>query len=763
MFEVEDLAVASPATVSRCGMIYMDPGFCVPTAVRITSWTQALPKHWKKSFEQELKDLCTAYIDPLVLFVRRNLKEYVPTVDNNLIHSLFNVMDAFIVQFTPTPATADMTPERFDIAKKSNRPLFLMSAIWSIGASCDATSRPEFDRCFRDLLAKNNDTAYFPSEGSVYDHTWRFSPNPDDEVECKWINWVESKPPFVLKARTKFQDVIVPTIDTIRQNFILEHLMANKCHVAAVGPTGTGKTVAVADCIMKSLPERFQDKFQGIFITFSAQTHANKLQDSLISKMEIRNRRQNIIGPQAGKHFIVFVDDTNLPQKEQYGAQPPIEVLRQYLGHSGVYSFHPPIKFNTIIDMSLALAMGPPAGGRNPISNRFMRFFNYIAFPELSDSAVETIFSTMLETAFRANKFDAQIMEMMPIMVRSSITIFEKCCKSFVPTPAHVHYSFNLRDVSRVFAFIYDVDAKTIKAPQSLLRLWIHENSRIYRDRLIDSTDRGTFDAMVDEELKMKFGYEKGLEEIVPGGFLVWGDYMVPGADPRIYSEVPTTDALLQRINEGLQLYNDDNQVQMPLVMFRDALEHVSRICRVLKMPNGHALLLGIGGSGRKSLCRLACYLMENMEMYSMEISRNFSLKDWRDAVGKLLRSAGCEDKKYVFLFADTQIVKPIFLEDVASLLTSGDIPNLFEDKDLELIYDAYKAVCMSEGLPATKLSMYSRFIKEVRANLHIVLAFSPIGEVFRTRMRMFPALVNNCTIDWFSEWPQEALQGVAR
>ncbi|RNC37005.1 dynein heavy chain, partial [Trypanosoma cruzi] len=128
----------------------------------------------------------------------------------------------------------------------------------------------------------------------------------------------------------------------------------------------------------------------------------------------------------------------------------------------------------------------------------------------------------------------------------------------------------------------------------------------------------------------------------------------------------------------------------------------------------------------------------------------------------KLLLDCGKDDKKRTFLFSDTQLVHPTLMEDVAGLLTSGDVPNLFEDQDIELINEKFKGVCMSENLPTTKVSVYARFIKEVRSNLHVVLAFSPIGEAFRTRIRMFPSLITCCTIDWFTEWPGEALISVA-
>jgi dynein heavy chain len=62
-------------------------------------------------------------------------------------------------------------------------------------------------------------------------------------------------------------------------------------------------------------------------------------------------------------------------------------------------------------------------------------------------------------------------------------------------------------------------------------------------------------------------------------------------------------------------------------------------------------------------------------------------------------------------------------------------------------------------SLPA----LYNFFIERVKKNLHIVLCFSPIGDAFRTRVRMFPSLVNCCTIDWFKGWPQDALVSVAK
>eukprot|EP00878_Enallax_costatus_P021558 GHUV01022830.1.p2 GENE.GHUV01022830.1~~GHUV01022830.1.p2 ORF type:complete len:215 (-),score=38.72 GHUV01022830.1:1023-1667(-) len=117
------------------------------------------------------------------------------------------------------------------------------------------------------------------------------------------------------------------------------------------------------------------------------------------SKMD--KRRKGVYGPPAGKRCIIFVDDLNMPQRERYFAQPPLELLRQWFDHGGWYERKPPCAFKNIVDTQFVGAMGPPGGGRNPVSARLLRHFNFLSFAELSDESVERIFSTILGAFFR--------------------------------------------------------------------------------------------------------------------------------------------------------------------------------------------------------------------------------------------------------------------------------------------------------------------------------------------------------------------------
>ena len=91
------------------------------------------------------------------------------------------------------------------------------------------------------------------------------------------------------------------------------------------------------------------------------------------------------------------------------------------------------------------------------------------------------------------------------------------------------------------------------------------------------------------------------------------------------------------------------------LLFFLSKGEHVLRIARVLSMPRGNALLAGVGGSGRQSVTRLAAHVCE-MEIFSIEVSKSYSMTDWREDLKTVLRLAGAQGKPTVFLFTDTQI-----------------------------------------------------------------------------------------------------------
>jgi dynein heavy chain len=136
---------------------------------------------------------------------------------------------------------------------------------------------------------------------------------------------------------------------------------------------------------------------------------------------------------------------------------------------------------------------------------------------------------------------------------------------------------------------------------------------------------------------------------------------------------------LKKKTEQALENFNLLNRSKkMDLVLFEDAIGHVVNIHRVITTQGGHSLLVGVGGSGRKSLTELATSIA-TFEIVSLEMKKGYSMKDWRDDVReRLFQACGVEGNPLVFLFSDTQIINEAFVEDINNILNNGRIPNLY-------------------------------------------------------------------------------------
>ena len=221
--------------------------------------------------------------------------------------------------------------------------------------------------------------------------------------------------------------------------------------------------------------------------------------------------------------------------------------------------------------------------------------------------------------------------------------------------------------------------------------------------------------------------------------YLLYSCYTDPKASKKSYRRVRDLPVFQKNMVQYLDDYNQISSKPMKLVLFLFAVQHVCKISRVLQMPRGNALLAGVGGSGRQSVTRLAAHLSD-MEVFSIEVSKSYSLVDWREDIKKVLKRAGMEGKATVFLFADTQIKQEAYLEDINGLLNAGEVPNLFENSEKAEIADKVREAARNEGLDGdgTPTTLFAYFVNRCRAMLHMCLAMSPIGDAFRTRLRMF-------------------------
>lgn len=181
-------------------------------------------------------------------------------------------------------------------------------------------------------------------------------------------------------------------------------------------------------------------------------------------------------------------------------------------------------------------------------------------------------------------------------------------------------------------------------------------------------------------------------------------------------------------------------------------------------MGHGNVLLLGHGGSGRRSAIRLAASMID-ADLFEIDANKDYDSEQWRQDIRKMLMNIGLHAKFTVFMFCNVQMVEAHFLDDISILLTTGDLPNLYPSDEKAVILDAMHNLAKQEDMKIdmTPLSLYSLFTERVRQHLRFALVISALSEEYRKCFIIYPALNNFCTLDWFNDWPDDALEHVAK
>lgn len=793
IFEPMDLLEASPATVSRVGMILMEPHM-MGWIHLYDSWKKTLPKSLQ---DHELHDMDVFFINvftPLVsIFEKGTFELTAPTKIQAVVATLLKIAKPFFDKFEQKEFYSGMEPKEkrayFD-------KVFIYATVWSLGATLTVDHRLKFDSTLKKLLntpdsslsqeqAKKHRKVELPDGGSgrVFEHYLKVEdPEQLDDgtfkVTTRWPKWsddlINSFDLSNLDERTQANEIIVDTVDLIRYSKLIEQYIQNLNHVLVCGPTGTGKTIYIKK-ILKKLDKSI---YQTIEIGFSAQTTAGQVQDIVDSQL-IRRSSKGIYGPPPNKRMIVFVDDLSMPKKEKYGAQPPIELLRQLLGKNGWYDAvekHKP--FKVIQDIVFVSAMSPPGPGRNEITARFQRLLNLISFTSIDEGQMETIFRTILNWHFQSKNFEDAVTRMAIPLVKATSQVYIQVIEKFKPLPSKSHYLFNLRDFAKVIFGICMADKDRYKTKEIIIKLWVHEIWRVFGDRLNTEEDRLILLKEILKKLTQKNLGEnfdnlfadiadsqtKTVDTLEQMRKLIFTDVTTSTAlKTRPYELIMDNDKLLRSCENALKSYDMSSEKPLNIVLFNFAIEHLLIVSRILKQPGGNALLVGVGGSGRQSLTKLAAKIAD-YNLFQIELSKTYGITEWKDDLKKTLKTAGGMAENTVFLFRDSQVKYESFIEDINNLLNNGEVPNLFPPEErgeiLELSRKNAKSLDL-ENVETTEQLM-TLFTETTKKKLHVVLCFSPIGDNLKNKIRMFPALVNCCTIDWYFEWPLDALVSVA-
>ncbi|XP_053402509.1 dynein axonemal heavy chain 5-like isoform X4 [Mercenaria mercenaria] len=753
VFEPHNIDNASPATVSRNGMVYMSSSGLDWSPI-LKGWLNTRPLN-----EQSI--IYDLFEGSFPIIYRQAIQNYSFKMD---------VLEAFVIA-QACKLMAGLIPKREEkdaqaLSREHYERLYIFTLMWSIGAFLELDDRAKMEEFMRNNEEFKLDLPELPAEG---EHTM-FEYLVDDKGQ--WAHWDTRVSDYVYPRDTtpEYSSILVPMVDNVRTTSLIDTIAKQSLGVMLIGEQGTAKTVMINGYMAKYNPEYHLEKS----LNFSSATTPLMFQRTIESYVD--KRVGTTYGPPAGKRMTVFIDDINMPVINEWGDQIGNEIVRQLIEYSGFYNLEKPGDFTNITDMQFLAAMIHPGGGRNDIPQRLKRHFVIFNCTLPSNNSIDKIFRVIGTGHYcEERSFKADVRDLVARLVPITRRLWQLTKIKMLPTPAKFHYIFNLRDLSRIWQGMINTLSSVVDSEKVVLQLWKHECCRVIADRFVSPEDYSWFEKTILRVVSEEMDEEVYLPYVKPTFYFT--DFMrdAPEATgdepedadfdmPKIYEPVPTFEALEERLLMFLQQYNESIRGSgMDLVFFRDAMTHLVKISRIIRTPRGHALLVGVGGSGKQSLTKLASFIA-GYKTFQITLTRSYNVSNLLEDLKFLYRTSGQQGKGITFIFTDQEIKDEGFLEYLNNVLSSGVVANLFARDEMDEILGELIPVMKKEfpRRPPSNENLYEYYLTRVRNNLHVVLCFSPVGEKFRARSLKFPGLISGCTMDWFQRWPRDALIAVA-
>ncbi|KAB1266021.1 Dynein heavy chain 17; axonemal [Camelus dromedarius] len=509
VFEISHLRTATPATVSRAGILYINPADLGWSPV-VSSWIE---RRKVQSEKANLMILFDKYLPTCLDKLRVGFKRITPVPEITVIQMILYLLECLLTEENVPP----------DSAKELYELYFAFACSWACGGAMFQDQLVDYRVEFSKWWINEFKTIKFPSQGTVFDYYI----DPDTK---RFLPWTDRVPAFELDPDVPLQASLVHTTETIRIRYFMDLLMEKSWPVMLVGNAGTGKSVLMGD----KLDSLSTDDYLVQAVPFNFYTTSAMLQGILEKPLEKKSGRN--YGPPGTKKLIYFIDDMNMPEVDKYGTVAPHTLIRQHMDHGHWYD-RQKLTLKDVHNCQYVACMNPTSGSFT-IDPRLQRHFCVFAVSFPGQEALMTIYSTILTQHLVCRSVPMAVQRMSGQLVASALALHQKVTSTFLPTAIKFHYVFNLRDLSNIFQLrmltllrpgqgLLFSSAEILKIPLDLVRLWLHEAERVYGDKMVDEKDQTTLLRVTMASTKKFFDLDLGAQYIksavknVPSVFLM--------------------------------------------------------------------------------------------------------------------------------------------------------------------------------------------------------------------------------------------------
>ena len=755
MFEVETLKYATLATVSRCGMVWFSEDTVTPSmmvsnyldnlrAVAFEDLDEdavATGQSAAKalSIQAQVADLLQAFLttDDFILNALEraegfnHIMEFTVSRVLTTLFSLLNKSVRDIIEYNAQHVDFPLDPEQIEsyIAKK-----LLLALVWSLTGDCPLSDRKRFGDALAGLATFGNPLLGDNSSLIDFDVTL---------PKAEWSSWQTQVPTIEVNTHSITQtDVVIPTLDTVRHEDILYSWLAEHKPLLLCGPPGSGKTMTLFSALRK-LPN-----MEVVGLNFSSATTPDLLIKTFEQYCEYKKTLNGVIlsPTQIGRWLVLFCDEINLPAPDKYGTQRAISFLRQLVEQNGFWRTSDKT-WVTLDRIQFVGACNPPTdAGRTPMGARFLRHAPLIMVDYPGELSLHQIYGT----------FNSAVLKIIPslrgyseALTKAMVQFYLESQQRFTPK-IQPHYVYSPRELTRWVRGIYEAirPLETLSI-EGLVRIWAHEALRLFQDRLVAEEERNWTNEAVNR-IALDF-FPTIEQDKALGGPILFSNWLSKNYVP------VDREQLRDFVKARLKTFCEE-EVDVPLILFNDVLEHVLRIDRVFRQPQGHLILIGVSGSGKTTLSRFVAW-MNGLKVFQIKVHGKYSAEDFDDDLRDVLRRSGCKGEKICFIMDESNVLDSGFLERMNTLLANAEVPGLFEGDELASLMTACKEGAQRQGLLLdSQEELYKWFTQQIVKNLHVVFTMNPPEDGLSSKAATSPALFNRCVLNWFGDWSDQAL-----
>lgn len=742
IFEVENLAHATLATVSRCGMLWINSNMIQPEHV------------FSSCYKKHITSMSTSHkqIDQMKTNLLRVSSLILSDINlHNTIEEsqrISHIMGFDIRRISTTYSKllceniASQTSNIMNMAASQIDIIFMryiaLALLWAFPGDCNIADKIKFSLFIAKMLEP-----YGLSQLESPLLNYEISPKTGEFVLLDdVIEEVELESHQVLSP-----ELIIPTMDTYRHEQILFSLLRNHQPLILCGPPGSGKTMTLHSALKRS------EDHDIIGMNFSKDTTVESFLNTIEQHTAYKNSSEGLIlQPLSfGKQLVVFCDEINLPQQDAYGSQPIILFLRQLVEKNGFWSLKEK-KWVSLKRIQIVAACNPATdAGRSKLTNRFTRHTSVLMVDYPAKESLVQIYLTFFKAVLKLSPSNRNYANN---FANASVDLYYRCKEQFVASE-QVHYIFSPRELTRWVRGVHQALQTTIKSDLDyILKIWAYEARRIFSDRLISDEEKDWFEYTLLEIASSQFPL-KNISDLVDRSitFCSW-----------INMDYEETDISKIRafVSERLKTFCEE-VLNYDVVLHDQMIRTMLNVDKVMKQVQGHAMIVAPTGSGKSTITKFVAW-MNGIEVNTLNIHRNFSLSEFDEFLRKLLIKCGVENRKCCLILDESSMIETSFVERLNTLLANSDIPGLFQAEEFDALMSKIRT---SPHLPGNVLdneqSLYEWFTEEISKNLHVVMNISDPQSSSSTRIMTSPALFNRCVLTWMGEWSEETLSIVAR